>query len=79
MGSAHVGLGWRAWHTWARAGSLQVVRAGLVLYDNVDRAGFVFMKRTGLCTVNTVLESGGLDGAGAPGEGPDQLMLRSHL
>ena len=27
----------------------------------------------------TLLESGGLDGAGAPGEGPDQLMLWSHL
>jgi hypothetical protein len=26
-----------------------------------------------------LLESGGSDGAGAPGEGPDQLMLRSHL
>ena len=39
------------------------------------RASFVLCPWIG----SLLLELGGLDGAGAPDEGPDQLMLRSHL
>jgi hypothetical protein len=46
-----------------------------------DTTHFTIVPRLDVCThpMIQVLESGGLDSAGAPGEGPDQLMLRSHL
>jgi hypothetical protein len=49
-----------------------------VRYEAVDDGGMDSLSRK-LSQPVHLLKSGGSDGAGAPGEGPDQLMLRLHL